>query len=462
MINKETNKKILLISYHFPPSLAVGGFRIAGFVEKLPLYGWNPYVLTIKEKYIDNTDNATLAHIETVKIFRTNTFPAILDFYLSFKRLILSVLSREKVSFKEMGQQYAASSKSTSVHEGLIQKLKRYFISLFITLPDVERAWIIPAILTAIREIKNDKINCILTSSPPYSVHIIGLMIKKIVPKIRWIADFRDPWMTPFSKGLYLTSSLSNRLERRLEHSIIKNADLVLTTTDLLANKFKHEYNIYPKSKFKCLPNGFDKDIFQELRKIKKNKAFTISYTGSVYFGRSPEPLFKALYELVNEKLLSLHNISIQLVGNCQCIDGQLTSQVASEYGLDSVVKIIDYVPYGEALKIIKKSHVALLLATNQPYQIPAKVYDYIGAGTEILALTKDGATADLINSTGTGKAIDPADIQGIKNYIYDLAVNEKKSIINREEVCNQYSRSNVVRRLAQELDRITFSKVSD
>lgn len=462
MINKETNKKILLISYHFLPSLAVGGFRIAGFAEKLLLYGWDPYVLTIKEKYIDNIDIANSAHLKTVKIFRTNVFPTFLDVYLLVKRLIFSVLSRKKVSLKEMGQQYAASPKSVSVYEGLIHKLKRYFISLFLTLPDVERAWIIPATLTAIREIKNEKINCILTSSPPHSVHIIGLMIKKIVPKIRWIADFRDPWMTPFSKGLYLTCSLSNRIERRLEHSVIKNADLVLTTTDLLANKFKHEYKMYPKTKFKCLPNGFDEDTFKELKKIKKNKAFTISYTGSIYLGRSPEPLFKALYELVNEKLLSLHNISIQLVGNCQYIDGRPTPRVASEYGLDSVVKIIDYVPYNKALEIIKKSHVALLLAPNQPYQIPAKAYDYIGAATEILALTKDGATADLINSTGTGKAIDPADIQGIKNYIHDLAVNEKKSVKDREEVCNQYNRGNIVRTLSQELDRITFSDVSN
>ncbi len=455
MIDKKTKKKILLISYHFPPSLAVGGFRIAGFAEKLPLNGWEPSVLTIKEKYLDNIDITNSVCLKNIKIFRTIMFPAFRDIYLPFKRLIISSLSGRKISSKEMEHQYIISSRSVTAHESIIQRLKRYFISLFITLPDAERNWIIPATITAIREIKQKKISFILTSSPPHSVHIIGLMIKIIMPHIQWIADFRDPWMTPFSKENYLTSSLSNRIEKYLERSIIKKADLVLTTTDLLAAKFKNEYSRYSKSKIKCFPNGFDEDKFKKLNKITKSKPFTISYTGSFYLGRSPEPLFQALYELIKEQRLRPHNICVQLVGNCQYTDGRLTLQVASAYGLDSVVKIIDYIPHDEALKIIKKSHIALLLAPNQPYQIPAKVYDYMGTGTKILALTGEGATAYVINATGTGKAIDPDDIQGIKDYVYDSARNTHNQENSEGVVCDRYNRKNIVKDLALELDFI-------
>ncbi len=448
MSDKHADKKILLITYHFPPSLAVGGLRMAGFVKYLPIYGWKPYVLTLDEKYIENKDSSYLSELEHIEITRARIFPSLRDSYLFIK----------KGFQKKTTQQNLIKTGDNSSSEGLTRKLKRYFISLFITLPDTERNWILPAIIKAFREIKNEKINVILTSGPPNSVHIIGLVINMLT-NIHWIADFRDPWMTPFSKVLYLTSRLSNLIEQGLERKIFTNADLVLATTEKLTHKFKKEYNDLPHTRIKFLPNGFDQENFSGLNNSRKYETFTISYTGSIYFSRSPEPLFCAIKELIAENRLKLADLRIKLIGSCQFIGGRLTSDVVFSYGLDTVVEISDYMPYKKALEVIKKSHVALLLATNQPYQIPAKVYDYMGTGTKILALTTEGATADVINSTGIGKAIDPDDIQGIKDYVYDLALNKQNSKNDGGTCCNQYIRANIVKDLAHELDRIALNQ---
>lgn len=455
MSDKHTDKKILLITYHFPPSLAVGGFRMTGFVKYLPIYGWEPYVLTIDEKYIENKDSSHLSELEHIKITRTRILSSLRDSYLFIKKGLHKITNQGGGNQKETNRHNLTKAEDNSSSEGLTRKLKRHFISLFITLPDTERNWIIPAIIKAFREIKNEKINVILTSGPPHSVHIIGLVINMFT-NIHWIADFRDPWMTPFSKALYPTSRLSNLIEQGLERKIFTNADLVLATTEKLTHKFKKEYNDLLQTRIKFLPNGFDQEDFSGLNNSRKYETFTISYTGSIYFSRSPEPLFCAIKELVAENRLKLADLRIKLIGSCQFIGGSLTSDVVSLYGLDTVVEISDYMPYKKALEVIKKSHVALLLATNQPYQIPAKVYDYMSTGTKILALTGEGATADVINSTGIGKAIDPANIQGIKDYVYDLALNEQNPKSNEEIVCDRYNRKNIVKNLALELDRIT------
>jgi hypothetical protein len=100
-------------------------------------------------------------------------------------------------------------------------------------------------------------------------------------------------------------------------------------------------------------------------------------------------------------------------------MDGVPTSSVIRKYGLESVVELLDSVPYQQALEIISRSHLALLFAPNLPFQIPAKVYDYFAAGTRILAIAEEGGTADLIRETGSGRAFSSDDIDGIAEFIY-------------------------------------------
>jgi glycosyltransferase involved in cell wall biosynthesis len=445
-------KKMLLISYHFPPSAAVGGLRTAGFAKYLPAFGWAPVVLTIRHKK-DAQNWAGLPNSTDVDIHRIGPLPTVLEGYAKLKRAVAEATGADRGN-PQPYEHRNFMQQSRGNFEGLTTKLKRYAFSLFFSLPDFERNWIVPAVLKGYRLIKDMGIGCILTSSPPHSVHLVGLILKKLLP-VRWIADFRDPWMTPFAKGLYFTCDLSNAIERSLERKVIKEADGVLCNTQALYDIFQSEFGPASGAEFSCLTNGFDPDAFAPFQNITKYDIFTICYTGTLYLGRTPEPVFKALKELRDEKRLKPGAVKIKLVGNCRNSGGRSTMEVASAYGLGDAVEIIDQVPYSQSLEIIRKSHLALLLSSGQPYQIPAKVYDYIGSGTGILALTEEGATEKLVRGLKNGKVVNADDVNGIKNAIISF-MNLANGLDRAAEIDGSpFNRKVITGSLAQALEHI-------
>ncbi len=427
---------------------------MAHFAKYLPFYGWNASVLTIKDKYLRKLDAGRLNDIRIEKIYKTGQLPTVLQGYLKLKTLYYSFLKNRKVTPEELERTYTQSPAAPSGPEKIFQKVKRFAVS-FLTLPDAERNWVLPAVLRAVREIKRESIDCILTSSPPCSGHLIGLIVKTITG-VRWVADFRDPWVTSGPKRLFVTTAASTRVETWLEKQVIQRADLVLTTTEKLCANFRESYRYLPDGKFAYIPNGFDGESFAKLDQLKKYDIFTLTYAGTLYIGRSPEPAFKAIHELAKEGKLDLQNIKLKLVGNCRTIGGHPISRIIHAYGLDSAVEVLETIPYLNALEIIKQSHVALLFAPGQPLQIPAKVYDYLGLGTKILALTEKGATWDLITATGAGSAFYPSDIDGIKEFIYrSMSHGNLTASANNAAVRKKFDRKLIAQNLAGELDRL-------
>lgn len=189
---------------------------------------------------------------------------------------------------------------------------------------------------------------------------------------------------------------------------------------------------------------------------LDKEKVFTIIYTGTLYFGRTPEPVFRAVQELIQEGRIQLETVRFRLVGHCRSVEGRSIDEVISQYHLKEVVEVLDPVPYVRAIEMIRQSHLALLLAPNQPYQIPAKAYDYMGIGTKILAIAEEGATADLIRSTGVGGAFSPSDIEGIKKFVLQVSHENDRSRDGAElEAAARFDVTELTRQLAARLDRI-------
>ena len=453
-------KKILLISYHFPPSNAVGGMRIAHFAENLPTCGWTPLVLTVKDSGLSAVEHESANGWGGIKTIKAGKLPTFIEGYLKLKKMVLRLFKKKEDSRKET-HPVKSSAVYPSASEKFFEKLKRYFISLFLTLPDAERNWVIPAVLKALLEVRREKVDYILTSCPPYSVHLIGLIVKGMTG-VKWAADFRDPWMTTGSKRLYPTCALSIRIERYLEKKVVQKADLVLFNVERLRDAYKRQYKTEPESKFVFISNGFDPSFFSDLRPSKKYEKFTISYAGSFYLGRSPEPVFKALKALEREGRIGLQEVHVKLVGHCRQIGGEPVSRMIAAYGLEGVVAVSDPIPHPEALEMIRKSHLALLLAPDQPYQIPAKAYEYIGSGTEILALTEEGATADLIRSTRLGRSLSPSDVEGIKKYLVEMICSERLKTRDgaphadeaRSLVAKQFEGKAITQNLANNLNR--------
>lgn len=452
---KQGRKKMLLISYHFPPSSAVGGLRALNFARNLPAFGYDISVLTVDEKHIERIDPGRKKDTAAIKVYRAGKIPSITGLYRSMKFGYASLTKKDLIA--SSSGQSLPNPKDRSA-EPLVKRLRRY-IKSFIFFPDNERNWIIPAYLKALRIMRQEGIDCIMTSCPPYSAHILGLLLK-IATGVKWVADFRDPWMLKGSKLLYSTSALSLRIETWIEKKTLLMADLVTFNVESLKEQYRKKHGpLSNDGKFVFVPNGFDPEYFKRFKKLSKYETFTLCYTGSLYVGRTPEPVFKAIRELMDEGVINSGLVKIKLIGECGYINGVPASRLISSYGLEDAVEVMESIPYEKAVEEIRKSHVALLFAPNLPYQIPAKVYDYMGAGTQILAISEGGGTAELVNSSGAGKAFAPEDIKGIKEFIKEKYLEKEGQQSERENAFSRFESKNIARDMASNISELVFKE---
>jgi len=441
--------RILLAAYHFPPSAAVGGLRISRFARFLPEFGWRPYVLTVNDADRDDkegTDHSRLIGLDGVSITRTREPSGILDAYMWIKR---KLLTSQPPSFALVNAP-VRSARS----ESLAQRLKRYVTSLFVLLPDQQKNWAVFAAIPAIRLIRRHRIDYILTSAPPHSVHLIGV-VAKLFTRVAWVADFRDPWLEMRQDVCAQEQSwLSRRLERWMEARVMHNADKVLTTTERMRQSMIARYPQVPAEKFSCLPNGIDMDRLAGPDGVDKYGPLTIAYAGSLYLDRTPEPLFEALGALVNEGKARLDEFRVKLVGNCRNIGEVETETVARRYGIAPAVEVVDRVPYAEVVQIMRRSHLLLVLAPpKNTLMLPAKIFDYLGSGSKLLALADPGATADLLRETDGGHCFSQNDVAGLKDYLDELLRDGAyRSLRNDPASFRRYDARRLTGQLAAEL----------
>jgi glycosyltransferase involved in cell wall biosynthesis len=437
-------KSVLLISYHFPPSAAVGGLRLANFARCLPLLGWKPYVLTINDSSVEAMDVERLRGLGGVTVFKARQLPTAFDLFAAISRWASRMLRRARgVTVAGIP---AAPQEFTQRTETFPRRLHRYVLS-FLVLPDFERGWILPALWQTAQVFRRHQVDWILTSCPPYSAHVVGLVAKKFTGK-KWVADFRDPWMTAESKQLYPTSTLSLVVDSWLELLVIKNSDLLVFNVERLRNAYRDKYSDQPVQKFVFIPNGIPTPDALNKESVSKYDRFTLTYTGSLYAGRTPEPVFQAVARLIKSGRVAEETLRIKLVGHCRAVGEQSMASLLEKYGLGSIVEIQDPVPQTEAWDILRRSHIALLLAPGLPFQIPAKLYDYLGVGTRILAIAEDGATADLVTDSDCGRAFAPSDIDGLSAFIHAEMTTQAVSTEQRSAFLKRFE----VRKLTEQL----------
>jgi hypothetical protein len=334
---------------------------------------------------------------------------------------------------------------------GTLESARRRLGSLLWIPPDDVLGWMPIAVLKGIRLLKAHHITHIYTTNPPHTTHLVGLALKALC-NVKWVADFRDLWL--FDKPFQTRTA--ERIERWMERKVVENADAIALTTDRMADKFRRTYSAVDAAKFVTICNGYDAEDFSSILPAGNPEKFTLTYIGSFYDERTPEPLLKAVSELVAGGTIAAEALEIQLIGNCRYVKGRSTDDMAASLGLSTVVRVIDPVPYKRALEYAVNSHLLVLLAPDQPYEIPGKAYEYLATGVDILALTEEGATADLILKTGGGAVVRPEDIGGIKSAVLERYVqwtaNRSCSRSRPRTDARMYERCELTRKLASVL----------
>jgi glycosyltransferase involved in cell wall biosynthesis len=285
---------------------------------------------------------------------------------------------------------------------------------------------------------------------------LIGFVVRMFTGT-KWIADFRDPWVEMLAERSHHTrSALSDALEQRMEAAVMRRADMVLLTSERMRRAVAGRYPGLPDGKFVCLPNGID--LRQTVRREApdRNTPLTITYAGTLYFERTPAPLFQAFGELVQEGKVKLAEFRIKLVGNCGYVDGEPTQEMARRFGIQDAVDLLDWLPRADAVRLMQQSHLLLVLAPpNHRLLLPAKLFDYVGSGTQVLAIADPGATTDFVRETGCGSCFAQGDIQGLKDYLHDLLMSGRyRDLRNDPDAFARYDARRLSGQLASMLSR--------
>lgn len=386
-------KNVLLVSYHFPPDREVGAFRCQKFAKYLPEFGWTPHVLTVKERHYRHRDPTRLSDVAAVRITRTGMLPSPLSGLVAARAGVLRTFGRS-VAVPDGPEAGAGTPALEPESPGT--GLRRLLVSLG-RLPDDQIGWLPSAVASGLRICRRHDIRAIVSTSPPHTVHLVGLVLRRLTG-IRWVADFRDPWVGNPGKPLSHRTVMSDRIDSRLERAVVRTADSVALLTERLRTSFLGRYPDEPANKFHSIYNGFDADDFSAVGAVSRNGAFTIAHVGSLYYRRSPRAFLTSVANLVGQGRIPRSDIRVVFVGTAG--DGQQPDGGQS-LGLLDIVQMTGDVSHREALAWMCRADLLCLFAQDQAEQIPAKAFEYLATGSPILAVTGDGATADLITKAG-------------------------------------------------------------
>lgn len=294
--------------------------------------------------------------------------------------------------------------------------LGRAFVQAQVTarrllLPDASVTWNLTAIPAAIRIVRNEGVDAVITTSPPGSIHFVGAAVRRATGA-RWLADLRDPLVANQHRRSDTTATRARQAtNERLARLVARQADAVSCVSDAIADEVR---SLDPRGPVRTIANGCDFDDFAGLE-YERGSRFRITHAGSFFGQRDPRPFLQALAD-------SGLDVEARFVGDFRSADREW----AEALGLGDRLELVPYAPHSESLRLQRDSEALLLLVPDAGGRgrgvLSGKVFEYLAAGRPILAVVPpDGAAADLIRETGAGVVVAPGDVDGIRAALESL-----------------------------------------
>lgn len=394
-------KKVLFITPDFLPNRHGGTIRLEKLIKYFPHGNIIPIILTKKNGFSKGPEE-----IMGAKIFRTNNLDVFGWGLRMVSKLKFLVFNRDSINLVK-GPAVAASGNS------------RFSDKLII--PDTDVFWAVNAFFRGLKIIREHKVNVIYSSSPSSSVHITGLLLKRIFPKIPWIVEFRDPWtFNPFrnSKGKILEI-----IDGWLERKVLERSDRVIVISEHFKDLFISKYPFLEGKYITYIPNGFDSDDFKNIKPNNSQSEYlNIVHTGNFYEKRSLAPFIEAMVLFLKEFPQFLNKIRFTQYGK---IDPQAAEQL--DLNRISNINIVDTVPHKQSLQAIFGADWVLLIPGPGKGTMTGKIFEYIASKKPILALVDDGIAREIIQKYDLGICISPSDIHGIKNALLGICSDQYK-----------------------------------
>lgn len=429
-------KKVLLISYLFPPCGESGVQRNLKYVKYLPQFGWKPYVLTVKDIIYHSYDPSLLIEVPSeANIIRTGSLD---PFRISY---LLQGRSFEKKQSDDL-------KKKTFLNNTFILNLLRGLRN-WIVFPDASIGWLPFAMKRGLGLIRNEKIDIILASLGPYSSAIAGCILSKI-SGVPFIIDFRDGWTD--DPHLIRPTRIHAAMHRFLEHKVVQNAAGICVYGDYLLERLMKRYPALSNSAI-TITHGFDTDDFDGIKPAPK----TINRRRIVYCGSFYElyaPIFKNLIEsLLMLKGSVLETIEVVFVGRFEIFGAEVE---ITRNGLADHIKLTGYLSHKEAVSYLLSADALLLvLPIGDMQAYSGKIFEYFAAGKPIIAcIEPEGTCAELLEKVGLADFIvKPDDANMLAEAIMTLSKHAWQ--LPKNTNIEKFTRRNITFRLSQFLENV-------
>ena len=411
-------KPILMVAYHYPPEGSSSGvLRTLKFTKHLPKHGWRPHVLTLRESLYGERDEGLLRDVPPeALIHRTPAFDA--TRHLAIKGRHLSALA----------------------------------------VPDRFATWWPFGVVRGLSVIRKHRIQALYSTSPLPTAHLIAMTLQSLT-RVPWVADFRDPWIEP---GAYPTpGTLRCHVECALEALVMRRASRVTVTTDRFRDDLLARYPELAPDRVVSIFNGYDEDDFLGLETVRPSDTFELMHTGLVtpeY--RDPLPLLRAIRTCIDRGEVEAGRVRVVFLGGGPYLSSPDFKTAVTDLKLDSIVRVEGRIPYRLALQRMVGAAALLLLQASDDTRtlIPAKAFEYLRVGRPILALTGEGATADLVLHTAAGRVADwtslPAIASTVATMYREWAVTDSRRSTGADGG-RRFERATLTRELAEVLDSL-------
>ena len=427
-------RKVLIITYYWPPSGGVGVQRWLKFSKYLPNNNWQPIIYTPSNPQFTLRDESLLDDVHDSAIVLKQPIKEPFNFYRKI--------------FGKKGPSVQPGIVSNNTKNSWLTDVLIWVRGNFL-LPDARKYWVKPSVKYLTKYLQKNPVDVMVTTGPPHSMHLMGLRLKKRLG-IPWIADFRDPWSEWDILPRLKTSSMAMRIHRRLEKSVIEHCDLLLTVSPRLSKSFEP-----CTTKVAFITNGFD---FEPKQPASLPSEFRISHPGLLNETKDVPAFWNALESLCIERQDFRQDLVLTFAGNVsEAIKKRLTR---TDSPLNSNVEFLGNITHNEVQQLYGRSYV-LLMIINQtksaPFLLPVKFFEYLQTGKFILGIGPRECDAnDILKRYHKDGLIEFSDSDEIKSRILKYYEAYKLGVQPYADAAvHQYSREALTVDLASYLNEL-------
>jgi len=382
-----TTRRVLLISYYFPPGNCIGSLRTGKLAKYLSEFGWEPWVLTVELRLSGMSEDLPI-EVDQRHIIRAG-----------FGRYFSAMALRRKLAREEVSPNNRGNSKEPSVRRWLWSKLSGVFSN--VRFPDRALPWYLPALSKGKALMREQRFDAIISSHGPPASNVVASILSRRF-RVPWVADFRDLWTQ--NHMLQNRGRVLQWLEERFEKRMMQPCHCMVTVSTPLKEQLEQLH----RKPVVVIPNGFDEEDYREAGIMpRQDKTLSIVYTGMIYEAKQdPAVLFQALKELIIERQIARSHIRIEFYG----ANPRLVCALAAPYGLQDIISVSSRIPHSESIKKQMQADILLLLEWIDPKVrgfFSGKVFEYLGAKRPVLAVgPKGGVIEALLHTTRAGALV--------------------------------------------------------